>query len=76
MADLKTKNSKTVNAKMPRHRYGETAPIGEDEVMPIGDTDIWGNGINNNYVQPAIGVQGFRLNAAARLLSVEKKHGH
>jgi hypothetical protein len=68
--------STKVKAKMPRHRTGETAPIGEDDVMPIGDTDIWGNGINNNLVQPAIGVQGFKLNAARRLLSVQRKHGH
>jgi len=69
---------KSVKAKMPRHRFGETAPIGENEVLPIGDTDIWGNGINNMLVQPSLTVQGQKrvvLNAAARLLSVEKKHG-
>lgn len=71
---------KSVKAKMPRHRYGESAPVTND-VVPIGDTDIWGNGINNTLVQPAITVQGrkhVKLNAAARLLSTEKekKHGY
>jgi hypothetical protein len=70
--------TRNVKAKMPRHRFGESAPKSEEEVLPIGDTDIWGNGINNMLVQPAIGVQGGKrivLNAALRLLSVENSYG-
>jgi len=61
-----------LKAKMPQHRVGETAPIGEDETLPIGDPDIWGNGVNNMLVQPAIGVQGVKLNAAHRLMASDK----
>jgi hypothetical protein len=62
---------KDVESGMPQHRFSGDTNVGEDGELSIGDPDIWGNGVNNNFVQPAIGVQGQRivLNAAARLAS-------
>jgi len=59
------KETKAMHA--PRHRVGEKPPFKDGE-LSIGDPDIWGNGINNTLVQPSIGVSGFTLNAASRLV--------
>jgi len=57
-------------SKAGTNKVGDQAPADEDHELPLGSPDIWGNG-NNGFVQPSIGVQGVKLNAARRLLSTQ-----
>jgi len=57
--------------KAGTNKVGDQAPADEDHELPLGSPDIWGNG-NNGFVQPSIGVQGVKLNAAHRLMASDK----
>jgi len=57
--------------KAGTNKVGDQAPADEDHELPLGSPDIWGNG-NNGFVQPSIGVQGFTLQAAHRLMASDK----